>query len=120
MITDLMISKEPLITIEVVYAEPGRQLLIPMTVPEGTTAWQVVNDSGIADQVEGLDLEAVTMGVYSRVLDGKASPLPREYHMRDHDRLEIYRPLQLDPKEARLLRAVRARQRASRKAVQSD
>jgi putative ubiquitin-RnfH superfamily antitoxin RatB of RatAB toxin-antitoxin module len=51
------------------------------------------------------------MGIYSRLLDGRSSPLPVDYLMKDGDRLELYRPLQLDPNKARLLRAARKKKR---------
>ncbi len=106
-----------MIHVEVVYALPDHQILIPLQVADGTTALQAVHLSGIAGQVEGLDVSAVEMGVYSRLLDGRASPLPQDYVLRDHDRVELYRPLQLDPKQARLLRAARAAEREQRSQV---
>lgn len=102
------------IRIEVAYALPDHQILIPLQVDEGTTALQAVQMSGIAGQVEGLDVSSADMGIYSRLLDGRASPLPQDYVLRDHDRIELYRPLQLDPKQARLLRAARAAERERR------
>lgn len=107
-----------MIHVEVAYALPDTQILIPLMLEEGTTALQAVRLSGIADQVKGLDLAAATMGIYSRVLDGRSSPAPEDYVLRDHDRIELYRPLQLDPKQARLLRAARAAEREQRKLKQ--
>ncbi|MBC53275.1 MAG: RnfH family protein [Gammaproteobacteria bacterium] len=103
-----------MIGVEVVYALPDHQILIPLQVPEGTTALQAVRLSGIAGQVADLDVSSAEMGIYSRLLDGRASPLPQDYVLRDHDRIELYRPLQLDPKQARLLRAARAAERERR------
>lgn len=105
-----------MIHVEVAYALPDHQILIPLQVAEGTTAMQAVQLSGIAERVDGLDLSATSMGIYARVLDGRASPLPEDYVLRDHDRVELYRPLQLDPKQARLLRAARAAEREQRAA----
>lgn len=107
-----------MICVEVAYALPDRQILIPLQLEEGATAMQAVQMSGIADQVDGLDLSTVSMGIFSRLLDGRAAPLPTDYVLRDHDRVEIYRPLQLDPKQARLLRAARFKAREQRKATQ--
>lgn len=45
------------------------------------------------------------MGIYSSVLDGKNRPTPREYVLQARDRVEIYRPLTMDPNTARLKRA---------------
>jgi len=49
------------------------------------------------------------MGIFSRPLDGKGRPLPAEYVMSAGDRVEIYRPLLIDPKAARLDRAKTSR-----------
>lgn len=103
-----------MIRVEVVYALPDRQILIPLQVPEGTTALQAVQMSGITGQLADLDVSSAEMGIFSRLLDGRASPLPQDYVLRDHDRVELYRPLQLDPKQARLLRAARAAGREQR------
>jgi len=103
-----------MIRVEVVYALPDQQILIPLQVGEGTTALQAVKLSGIGAQIDDFDVSAADMGVYSRLLDGRASPLPQDYVLRDHDRVELYRPLQLDPKQARLLRARRAAEREQR------
>ncbi|HDZ10254.1 RnfH family protein [Pseudohongiella sp.] len=108
-----------MIRVEVAYALPDRQILIPLQLAEGTTALQAVQMSGIAGEVGGLDLSAISMGIFSRLLDGRASPMPKDYVLRDHDRIELYRPLQLDPKQARLLRAARKVEREQR-AVQHN
>lgn len=109
-----------MIRVEVAYALPDRQILIPLQLDAGTTAMQAVELSGIVEEVEGLDLTTVSMGIYSRLLDGRSSPVPQDYVLRDHDRVELYRPLQLDPKQARLLRAARAAEREQRTAVQKS
>ena len=109
-----------MISVEVAFALPKKQILIPMQLAEGTTAMQAVQLSGIAEQVAGLDLATTSMGIYSRLLDGRASPLPEHYVLRDHDRVELYRPLQLDPKQARLLRAARAAEREKRAAKRNQ
>lgn len=107
-----------MIRVEVAYAQPDRQVLIPLELAEGTTAQQAVQMSGITEQIDGLDLCEISMGIYSRLLDGRASPLPADYVLRDHDRIELYRPLQLDPKQARLLRAARKVEREQRNGQQ--
>lgn len=108
-----------MICVEIAYALPDKQLLISMQIAEGTTALQAVQLSGIVDKVDGLELSTTSMGIYSRLLDGRASPMPEDYVLRDHDRVELYRPLQLDPKQARLLRAARAAEREKHAANQA-
>ncbi len=98
-----------MIPVEVVYALPLRQCLLQLQVPEGSTALEVVQQSGILPQFSEIDLATASMGVFSRLLDGHTLPLPAEYKVRPHDRIEIYRPLLVDPKQARLQRARKKR-----------
>jgi len=89
--------------VEVVYALPEKQRLIALDVPPGTTMLEAARESGIAEQFEGLDLERAAMGVF-----GKAEPAPAQRVLVDGERVEIYRPLKIDPKAARKARAERA------------
>lgn len=93
------------IQVEVAYATPDRQLIIPMQVPIGTTALDAVRQSGITREFPAIDLENDPMGIFSNPLNGKDWPLPGEYWLQEMDRVEIYRPLVIDPKQARLARA---------------
>lgn len=99
-----------MIVVEVVYALPLVQRLIALEVPEGTTALQAVQRSGIADEFPEIVPHKASLGVFSRPLDGRALPAPAEYLVQPHDRIEIYRPLLIDPKQARLRRAAKKRQ----------
>jgi uncharacterized protein len=93
------------ILVEVAYATPEKQLIIPLQVPVGTTAYEAVVQSEIVGEFDGIDIENDAMGIFSRVLNGKALPTPKEYVLSEKDRVEIYRPLTIDPKQARLKRA---------------
>ena len=93
------------IPVEVAYATPEKQLIIVLDVPQGTTAYEAVLLSNIVDEFSSINLETDLMGIFSKVLDGKGRPTPREYVLRARDRVEIYRPLLIGPKEARLQRA---------------
>ncbi|WP_266181730.1 RnfH family protein [Dyella humicola] len=86
------------ITVHVVYAEPERQFVRRLTLPAGSTVMQAIEASGIAQAVAGLVIDPASLGVFSR----KAAP---EQVLGEGDRVEIYRPLTLDPKEARRRRA---------------
>jgi len=99
-----------MIHVEVVYVLPNEQAVVSLQVAEDTTALQAVIQSGLAERF-ALNLSATPMGIFSRALDGRSLPLPADYRLRDWDRVEIYRPLTIDPKQARLLRAERARTR---------
>lgn len=86
------------VTVEVVYAEASRQWLRRVTVPAGSTVSQAVQASGLVAQIPGLMLDPARLGIFSR----KVSP---DHVVGEGDRVEIYRPLTLDPKEARRRRA---------------
>jgi hypothetical protein len=94
-----------LIRVEVVYALPQRQTIVTLDVRPGCTATQAVALSGIEKNISGLDRESLELGIFSRPLNGKDLALPHEYELKDGDRIEIYRPLLVDPKQARLERA---------------
>lgn len=93
---------DPMIQIEVAYALPEKQMIIPLTVKKGTTMYDAVVQSGIAAKFEGLDVEAVPMGVF-----GKAERKPKERVLEEGERVELYRPLIADPKEVRKKRAAK-------------
>lgn len=99
-----------LLEVEVVYASPDRQRLIGLRVPLGTTALDAVQRSGILEEFPEIDLDKVSFGIFSKLLDGRSNPRADEYLMQPRDRVEIYRPLLIDPKQARLRRAARAKQ----------
>lgn len=94
---------EPLVAIEVVYADVGRQCLQAVSVPAGTTLRVAVRLSGIAEQFPGLDVESCPLGIF-----GKAIADADARAVAEGDRIEIYRPLLADPKEVRRLRAEKA------------
>lgn len=84
--------------LEVAYARPERQLIVKLSLPAGSTAREAVLQSGIVSEFPDIDLTQLKLGVF-----GKA--VPAEHVLRDRDRVEIYRPLQADPKEVRRRRA---------------
>ncbi|WP_273207830.1 RnfH family protein [Marinobacter subterrani] len=86
--------------VEVAYARPDKQQIVPVTVPEGTTALEAARLSGIVDMFPELDLGATDMGVFGKVIKD-----PAAHELRQGDRVELYRPLKIDPKQARLNRA---------------
>jgi uncharacterized protein len=95
------------IAIEVAYALPQRQKIIPLSVEQGTTAYDAVIGSGIAQFFPELDLENAPLGIFGQVLGTKGLASPRQYVLQPGDRVEIYRPLTSDPKEARRKRAAK-------------
>ena len=88
------------IAVEVVYALPDTQSLIALTVAPGTTARQAIEQSGILQRHPQIDLACRKIGIF-----GKAAM--QDVVLKDGDRVEIYRPLIADPKDARRRRANR-------------
>ena len=93
------------IQVEVAYATPDQQLIIAVEVPEGCTALEAVEQSGIAERFDTINIYQDPMGIFSQPLNGKVLPEPSDYILQSGDRIEIYRPLLIDPKQARLNRA---------------
>ena len=93
------------IEVEVAWATPDFQRIVSLRVACGTTAWEAVKQSEIAEEIPAIDLETAVLGIFSRKLDGKRAPAPKDYVLKPRDRIEIYRPLRITPMEARKLRA---------------
>lgn len=98
-------SQSETIFVEVAYALPDRQKIMRLDVPVGTTAYQAVIDSGVTDVFEGIDPDNDAMGVFGKAIK------PKAYQLQAGDRVEIYRPLQVDPKASRKARAAKAAQK---------
>jgi len=93
------------ITVEVAYALPDKQILKVLSVPDGTTALEAVQQSGVLQLFPEIDIESTPMGIFSQVLGTKGLAEPSSYQLKAKDRVEIYRPLIADPKEVRRRRA---------------
>ena len=87
-----------MLEIEIVYGLADRQVLKGMTVAEGTTVREAALQSGLEEEFPELDLQQAPLGIF-----GKA--VKDETVLHDGDRIEVYRPLLIDPKEARRKRA---------------
>jgi len=101
----MMMVEAKKINIEVAYALPEEQVIIPLQVDVGTTAVQAIELSGILEQFESIDLATSKVGIF-----GKAEKPDTE--LREKDRVEIYRPLIADPKESRRKRAEKKKSQA--------
>ena len=87
------------ILIEVAYALPQKQIIIPIKIKPGVTAEEAIKASGIIKKFPEIDLKINQIGIF-----GKLTQL--DHVMRERDRIEIYRPLIADPKEIRRQRAL--------------
>lgn len=92
------------INVEVAYALPKKQLIVPVLVEAGCSVYDAVQQSGIDKQFEGLDVANAKLGIF-----GKAVTNPRAQQIREGERVEIYRPLIADPKVVRKERAARVK-----------
>ena len=90
------------ILVEVAYALPETQVIIPLEVTQGTTIEQAIKQSGILDTFPEIDLGVNKVGVFSKL--GKLDQI-----LREKDRVEIYRKLIADPKEVRKQRAAQGK-----------
>ncbi|MDE1184080.1 RnfH family protein [Paraburkholderia sp.] len=95
-----------MLSIEVCYAQPDGQALIPVILPEGATVKQAIDASGIVARFPTIDLSTQKVGVFGKL---KALDAP----LADHDRVEIYRPLIVDPMAARQRRVQKSRKDGS-------
>lgn len=91
-----MASPERL-TIEVAYALPQQQALVKLQVDAGTSLRQAIEQSGLLQRYPEIDLDRDRVGVFSRLAQ-------LDEVLRAGDRVEIYRPLIADPKDARRAR----------------
>jgi putative ubiquitin-RnfH superfamily antitoxin RatB of RatAB toxin-antitoxin module len=82
----------------VVLALPERQEVVELDLQEGATVADAVAASGLAERYPALEVARMPAGIWSR-------PRPPETLLRDGDRVELYRPLQADPKAQRRVRA---------------
>ncbi|MGF6444989.1 RnfH family protein [Paraburkholderia youngii] len=94
------------LTVEVCYALAGEQALIAVELPAGATLRQAIDASGILRRFPSIDLNTQKVGVF-----GKLKPL--DTVLADHDRVEIYRPLLVDPKVSRQRRVEKTRKAGS-------
>lgn len=86
------------ISVEVAYALPSRQTLVQLSLPAGSTVEQAIRASGLLERHPEIDVATNKVGIFGK----QCQP---DTVLRDHDRVEVYRPLRADPKEVRRRRA---------------
>jgi uncharacterized protein len=89
---------EERIQVEVAFARENEQAILPVEGAQGLTAREAIERSGILTRFPEIDLAINKIGVF-----GKLAKLDQV--LRGGDRVEIYRPLVADPKQARKKRA---------------
>jgi putative ubiquitin-RnfH superfamily antitoxin RatB of RatAB toxin-antitoxin module len=92
------------IEVEVAYAKPSLQRILKISVTPGTSAREIIQLSGIRDIFPEIEAEPI-VGIFSRKVS-------LDDTLENGDRLEIYRPLQADPKEVRRRKAEEQKNRS--------
>jgi len=90
------------INVEVVYALPEEQKIISIQVVQGTSLFGALLQSGILDLYPQIDIEKNPLGLFGKIIKNAKKQILNEC-----DRIEIYRPLLIDPKQARINRAAK-------------
>ena len=86
--------------VEVAYATPEQQVIVTLTLPEGGTVEQAIHASGLLNRFPEIDGTDIKAGIFGSVCK-------LDEPLKQGDRVEIYRPLLHDPKEARRQRAAK-------------
>ena len=93
----LAVSHLECIHVEVAYAEPDRQFLRTVELRQGATAADAIRVSNVEAECV-IEASELRIGIWSKAVEPGTV-------LNDGDRIEIYRPLKIDPKEARRKRA---------------
>ena len=88
--------------IELVYGDRQSQTLLTIDIEEGQTIAEVLQKNLLH-----IDLEKTAIGVWGTIVNA-------DYKLKENDRIEIYRPLLIDPKEERRKRGVKAKKKKRR------
>ncbi|MGM0615444.1 MAG: RnfH family protein [Pseudomonadota bacterium] len=104
-----MVGKSPnLICVEVAFALPSKQRVVVLEVLQGTTAADAVRLADLPSlfpEVGEEIFEQGSLGIFGKVLKA-----PAQHRLSGGERVEVYRPLEIDPKAARLARAQKQQQ----------
>lgn len=87
-----------MVHVQLCYAAPMREYFRELAVAPGTTIEQAIMQSGVLQDIPGIDLTVQPVGIF-----GKKRSL--DTVLRERDRVEIYRPLIADPKDSRRRRS---------------
>lgn len=99
-------EEAPCLSVEVAFALPERQKIVTLAVPPGTTARQAVQLARLEQYFPDLPITTFAQGELG--IFGKRLRDPERHALQAGDRVEIYRPLLIDPKQARARRAAQS------------
>lgn len=95
-------------TVEIVYGNADQQIVLTLSLVSSTTVLEAIQQSGILSLFPDIDLNHKNkVGILGKIVS------PQKV-IRDHDRIEIYRPLMMDPKEARKRRSTNTKLKNAR------
>ena len=89
-----------IVRVEVAYVGPEGQWLVPLELPEGATASDAIERSGLREKLPPERFEPLKLGVFSTTVEPSRV-------LREGDRVELYRALAVDPKDARRARVAK-------------
>ncbi len=95
---EMFMASKNNISVELIYIKPGSQNRLTLKLPQGSNISQAINRSGLLRHFPEIDLSINKVGIFSKIQ-------PVDTLLNEGDRIEIYRPLVADPKEARRRRA---------------
>ncbi|WP_051940480.1 RnfH family protein [Stenoxybacter acetivorans] len=87
-----------MLEVEVAYASPQKQVLCCLKVAAGTCARQAVLQSRLPENFPDVDFQVAAIGIFGK-------KIADDVVLHEFDRVEVYRPLLIDPKEGRRNRA---------------
>ncbi|MBK2124295.1 RnfH family protein [Fangia hongkongensis] len=90
--------------VELVYGTAAHQRIYSLSFTSSVSVEEVIRQSGVLDDFPEIDLTCQKVGIYAEIVS-------LDHQVKAGDRVEIYRPLSIDPKEARRLRAERKRKK---------
>ena len=85
-----------------VYALPEREETVIVKLAAGARVSDALRASGLLERHPEINLARQKIGIYGELVQA-------EQVLSDGDRVELYRPLRMDPKEARRRRALNNR-----------
>ncbi len=95
----------PVILVEVAYALPDRAVIKTFRLPSPASVGDALDIAAADPDFSAVDLSRAAVGIFGR-------PAGREQPLNAGDRIELYRPLAVDPKDARRARAKQTRRKA--------
>ena len=88
-------------SVELIYLKPDLQFYEVIEAELPLTVESVILKSSLLKQCKELSLDEITIGIFSKKVS-------LETEVQDQDRIEVYRDLTIDPKEARRLRSAKS------------